>query len=80
MPIMSHFLSFMFTSKLLFSMFSDSRLPFLLDGKSDDCYLCHLCEDRLPKFTEFYFQVSCMRDCNSEFDETSVDKSSGRPF
>jgi hypothetical protein len=27
------------------------------------------------KFTESYFQVSCMRDCNTEFDETSVDKS-----
>ena len=37
--------------------------------------LKYLCEDRLPKFTESYFQVSCMRDCNTEFDETSVDKS-----
>ena len=36
---------------------------------------CHLCEDRLPKFTESFFQVSCMRDCNTAFDETSVDKS-----
>jgi hypothetical protein len=36
---------------------------------------CHLCEDRLPKFTEYFFQVSCMRDCNTVFDETSVDKS-----
>ena len=44
-------------------------------SRSDDCYFCHLCEDRLPKFTESYFQVSCMRDCNTEFDETSVDKS-----
>lgn len=41
---------------------------------SDDCYFCHLCEDRLPKITESFFQVSCMRDCNTEFDETSVDK------
>ena len=29
-------------------------------SRSDDCYFCHLCEDRLPKFTESYFQVSCI--------------------
>jgi hypothetical protein len=30
------------------------------DNLPDDCYFCHLCEDRLPKFTESYFQVSCI--------------------